>query len=186
MKRLIFLGPPGAGKGTQSQIVAQELGLAHISTGDILRAAVANQTALGQEAKGFMDRGELVPDELVLGLVRERLTEPDAQVGWILDGFPRNIHQAEALDRLLASIGQSPDHAINLDVRDEVLVDRMLQRGRKDDAEAVIRRRLEVYREQTEPLIAYFKGLNQLVTVDGDDAVDRVTTRLKAAIAAPA
>jgi adenylate kinase len=184
VKRLIFLGPPGAGKGTQSQIVAQELGLAHISTGDILRAAVANQTALGQQAKDFMDRGELVPDELVLGLVRERLGEADAQVGWILDGFPRNTHQAEALDRLLASIGQTPDCAINLDVRDEVLIERMLQRGRKDDAEDVIRRRLEVYREQTEPLIGYFKGLNQLVSVDGDGAVDQVTSRLKDAVSA--
>ncbi len=182
MSRIVFLGPPGAGKGTQAVVVAERLGVPHISTGDILRAAVANQTPLGQEAEGYMSRGELVPDSLVLGLVRERLQQPDTAGGWILDGFPRNTAQAEELGTMLAAIGQTCQHAVNLEVADDLLVERLLARGRADDNEAVIRRRLEVYREQTEPLIAHYEGKQLLRSIDGVGEVDQVTERIMAAL----
>lgn len=182
MKRLIFLGPPGAGKGTQASVVAQGGSIAHISTGDILRSAVKAQTELGKQADAYMSRGDLVPDELVLGLVKERLQEADAQNGWILDGFPRNAEQAKALDLLLAEIGQSPDFAVNFDVPDEVLVQRLLSRGRKDDTEAVIRHRLNIYREKTAPLIDFYQSREKLVSVNGDAEVDAVTQHLTALI----
>lgn len=182
MARLIFLGPPGAGKGTQAVVVATQLQLAHISTGDLLRAAVAQQTPLGLEAQGYMSRGELVPDSLVLGLVRDRLQQPDTANGWILDGFPRNRSQAEDLNALLAEIGQRIEQAVNLDVPDEVIIERMLARGRADDNESVIRRRLEVYREQTAPLIDFFRDRQQLLEIDGNAAVEAVTERLVSAL----
>lgn len=182
MTRLIFLGPPGAGKGTQSVVVAEQLQLVHISTGDLLRAAVAQETPLGMEAKGYMDRGELVPDSLVLGLVRDRLQQPDITNGWILDGFPRNRSQAEALDSLLIDMGQRYERAVNIDVPDEVIVERMLARGRADDNETVIRRRLEVYREQTAPLIDFFSDRQQLLNIDGNAEVEVVTQRLVSAL----
>ena len=152
MARLIFLGPPGAGKGTQAKLLADSHNIPHISTGDILRAAVSRQTNLGVKAQEYMDRGELVPDQLVIDLIRERLGQPDAQLGWILDGYPRTVVQADSLDGLLVELSQTCDRAINFDVPDETLIERMLSRGRKDDNEGVIRRRLEVYREQTAPL----------------------------------
>ena len=137
--RLIFLGPPGAGKGTQAQIVAKWLSIPHISTGDILRAAVKNETELGLKAKSHMDAGNLVPDDLILGMIRERLNEPDAKAGWILDGFPRTVAQAQELDKMLVAMGQSFDHILNLEVPDEILVARLLSRGqeqgRSDDTE---------------------------------------------------
>lgn len=179
MKRLIFLGPPGAGKGTQAVGLAQEARVAHLSTGDILRAAVQEKTPLGEQAAAFMSRGDLVPDELVLGLVKARLTESDAQGGWILDGFPRNAAQAEALDVLLAGIGQSSDCTVNFEVPDDVLLERLLQRGRQDDTEAVIRHRLEVYRVQTAPLIEFYKSRNKLLSIDGDADVETVATSLR-------
>jgi adenylate kinase len=146
--RLIFLGPPGAGKGTQAYALAQAQQIPHISTGDILRAAVALKTELGQKAQGYMDKGELVPDHLILELVRDRLGYDDIKAGWILDGFPRTVAQATFLDDLLDDMQQSCDWVINFDVPDEVLVARLLGRGRKDDTEDVIRNRLAVYREQ--------------------------------------
>jgi adenylate kinase len=182
VKRLIFLGPPGAGKGTQAAVVAKDRQIAHISTGDILRSAVAAKTDLGQQADAYMSRGDLVPDELVLGLVQQRLQESDAQAGWILDGFPRNAAQAEALDVLLAEISQSPDHAVNFDVPDEILVARILERGqaqgRKDDTEAVVRHRLTIYRDQTAPLIDFYRSVGKLVSVNGDAPVEVVTHHL--------
>lgn len=180
--RLIFLGPPGAGKGTQAQRLAEACSLPHISTGDILRSAVAAQTSLGQEAKGFMDRGELVPDRLILDLVKERLQADDTKSGWILDGFPRNVSQAQFLSDLLTEIGQSLDHTINFDVPDDIIVSRMLERGRKDDNETTIRRRLEVYREETEPLISFYHSRNCLVPVDGSLSIDSVAKQLEAAL----
>ena len=182
MAKFIFLGPPGAGKGTQAAIVAQELNLAHISTGEILRSAVAEQTPLGVEAQGFMARGELVPDALVLNLVKERLSCLNGSAGWILDGFPRNTFQAEALDILLQAIGQPSDRAINLDVPDEVLIQRLLGRGRPDDTESVIRTRLQVYREQTAPLIHFYTDRQHLISVSGNSTVEEVTQRLKSAL----
>jgi adenylate kinase len=186
MGRLIFLGAPGAGKGTQAKILADAHSIPHISTGDILRAAVANQTALGLKAKAFMEAGELVPDTLVIDLIRERLQEPDAQTGWILDGFPRNVAQAGFLDTLLAELDQECDQAINLAVPEEALVSRLLSRwaaeSRSDDNEATIRRRLEVYTEQTAPLIAFYDAKQKLVTVNGDQPLEAVTAALQAIV----
>jgi adenylate kinase len=176
--RLIFLGPPGAGKGTQAKILADLNHIPHISTGDILRAAVAEQTTLGLQAQTYMDRGDLVPDQLVIGLIEERLAQSDAHSGWILDGFPRNVPQAIALGDLLVEMHQECDQVVNLDVADETLVRRMLGRGRKDDNEETIRRRLEVYREQTAPLIDFYQARQKLVTVDGDQTMEAVTTAL--------
>lgn len=178
MTRLIFLGPPGAGKGTQAQMLCQSYDVPHISTGDILRAAVKEKTDLGLKAEGFMKAGELVPDDLILGLIRERLSKEDTANGWLLDGFPRNVEQAEFLNALLEEIGQSCDVVINLEVPDDVLVERLLDRGRVDDKEDVIRNRLEVYREQTEPLIELYTGRNQLQSVNGDQELTLVTDEL--------
>lgn len=178
MTRLIFLGPPGAGKGTQAKVLADLGQIPHISTGDILRAAVSAQTALGIKAKNFMDQGELVPDDLVVDLIQERLSQPDAQPGWILDGFPRNVVQAQALDDLLTTMQQGYDRVINLDVPDEIIVQRMLSRGRQDDNEETIRRRLEVYREQTEPLIDFYDQRHKLTTINGAQPMTAVTAAL--------
>jgi len=175
--RLIFLGPPGAGKGTQAQILANALKVPHISTGDILRAAVSDKTELGLKAQSYMDRGELVPDQLVLDLIRERLAQEDVHAGWILDGFPRNVAQAIELNTVLQEITQVFDRVINFNVPDEALVVRLLARGRKDDNETVIRRRLEVYREQTAPLIDFYQ--QQLITVDGNLPMEQVTDSLR-------
>lgn len=179
MTRLIFLGPPGAGKGTQAKALSGMCNVPHISTGDILRAAVKAKTELGQKAEGYMSAGELVPDDLILDLIRERLSENDTATGWLLDGFPRNVEQAEFLNKLLAEISQTCDVVINLEVPDDELVTRMLSRGRADDKETVIRNRLEVYREQTEPLIDLYKGSGQLRSVDGNQEMQRVTEALQ-------
>lgn len=151
----------------------------HISTGEILRAAVAGQTDLGIKAKGYMDRGELVPDQLVIDLIRERLGESDAKAGWILDGYPRNVAQADSLSELVTALNQTLDCVVNLDVPDEILVERLLNRGRKDDNEEVIRRRLEVYREQTAPLIEYYESHQNLTTINGSRSMEEVTADLK-------
>ncbi|WP_448598026.1 adenylate kinase [Thermoleptolyngbya sp.] len=179
MARLIFLGPPGAGKGTQAAELAAASAIPHVSTGDILRAAVAGGTELGQKAQSYMDRGELVPDALILDLVRDRLSQSDAQAGWILDGFPRNVEQAKFLDALLAEIGQSCDCVVNLEVPDEVLVTRLLGRGRADDNEEVIRTRLAVYRSQTAPLIDFYRDRQQLVSIDGNQSIEHVGMALR-------
>ncbi|BAU42172.1 adenylate kinase [Leptolyngbya sp. O-77] len=147
--------------------------------GDILRAAVASGTELGQKAQSYMDRGELVPDALILDLVRDRLSQPDAQEGWILDGFPRNVEQAKFLDELLAEIEQSCDCVVNLEVPDEVLVARLLGRGRTDDNEEVIRTRLAVYRNQTAPLIDFYRDRQQLVSIDGNQSIEHVGAALR-------
>lgn len=183
MTRSILLGPPGSGKGTQAERLASLYQIPHISTGDLLREAVANQTELGRKAKEYMDSGNLVPDETIIGMVRDRLDQADAKAGWILDGFPRSVSQAEFLDKLLQEISQELDIAINLDVADDIVVSRMLGRGRADDNEETIRRRLEVYREQTAPTIDYYSDRDKLVSVDGDRDIDEVTAALQAAIA---
>ncbi|NMF82262.1 adenylate kinase [Nodosilinea sp. P-1105] len=179
MTRLIFMGPPGAGKGTQAKMLSEDMGVPHISTGDILRAAVAEGTSLGQKAEVYMNAGELVPDELMLGLIRERLDQPDAQQGWILDGFPRTVPQAEFLNQLLDDIKQPFDFAVNLDVTDEVIIARLLKRGRQDDDESVIRHRLDVYRQQTEPLIDFYRSRQRLVSINGNQTMESVQANLK-------
>lgn len=182
MVRLILFGPPGAGKGTQAQTLAQCWKIPHISTGDILRSAVADKTDLGVKAQAHMEQGELVPDQLVIAMIQERLSQVDAQLGWILDGFPRNVSQAQTLDDLLQHLDQGYDLVVNLAVPDEVLVARMLNRGRKDDDETVIRRRLEVYRDQTAPLIDFYGDRQQLVNINGNMEMKAVTTAIKTAI----
>lgn len=179
MTRLIFLGPPGAGKGTQAQKVAADCNIPHISTGDILRSAVAQQTDLGQKAQSYMERGELVPDQLILDLVRERLSQTDTQPGWILDGFPRNVAQAAFLEDLLKEINQDCNQVVNFDVPDDVLIERLSSRGRQDDTEAVVRHRLEVYREQTAPLIDFYQERQKLLAIDGNQSIDTVADKIK-------
>lgn len=182
MTRLIFLGPPGAGKGTQAKALADHLQIPHISTGDILRQALKDQTPLGVKAQGYMDKGELVPDQLVQDMVEERLSQPDAIAGWILDGFPRTVVQASFLESLLSKLGQKDETVVNLDVPDDVVVGRLLERGRKDDTEEVIRRRLEVYRSETAPLIDHYKSKHRLILVNGNQSLEEVTNELSQAI----
>ncbi|MBW4579326.1 MAG: adenylate kinase [Tildeniella nuda ZEHNDER 1965/U140] len=179
MARLIFLGAPGAGKGTQAKALAAWGQIPHISTGEILRGAVSQQTTLGLKAQSYMDQGNLVPDQLVIALIKERLSQPDAEKGWILDGFPRNEAQAAFLDQLLVEIDQDYSYAVNLEVPDDVLVQRMLGRGRQDDTEAVIRRRLQVYHEQTAPLIDFYQIRHKLMSIDGNIPPETVTDKLK-------
>jgi adenylate kinase len=181
--RLIFLGPPGAGKGTQAKNLAEFLQIPHISTGDILRQAIQDQTNLGIQARGFMDKGELVPDKLVEDMVEERLKQPDAQTGWILDGFPRKVTQAKFLGELLISLHEGGEKVINLDAPDEVVIKRLLGRGRKDDTEEVIRRRLEIYRDETAPLINYYSDRQKLLTLNGNQSQEEVFSDLKNIIA---
>ncbi|NER51792.1 MAG: adenylate kinase [Symploca sp. SIO1A3] len=183
MARLIFLGPPGAGKGTQAKLLAELLQVPHISTGDILRSAITAKTPLGEKAKSYMDAGDLVPDSLILDMIRDRLNQSDAHKGWILDGFPRNVNQASFLDELLQELNQTCDYAINLEVPDEVLMSRLLERaqkeGRADDNEDTIRRRLEVYRSETAPVIGFYRDHSVLTVINGDQPVQSVTEYLK-------
>jgi adenylate kinase len=185
-RRLLLLGPPGVGKGTQAERLVERLGVPQISTGDMLRAAVAAGTPVGREARGYMDRGELVPDEVVIGVARERLSQPDAGEGFILDGFPRTVAQAEALDGLLAELGVRLEKCVALTADEDELVGRLLGRareeGRADDNEETIRTRMKVYQEQTAPLVAYYDGRGLLVRVDGMGTVDEVTERIRQAI----
>ncbi len=184
--RLILMGPPGAGKGTQATYVAQHFSIPAISTGDIFRANVDEGTPLGVEAKKFMDAGEYVPDEVTNKMVRNRIDEPDATPGFLLDGYPRTTAQVEELDGMVSFTGHKIDAAVVLTVDAEELVQRLLQRaqtdGRTDDTEAVIRRRQEVYAEQTEPLIDLYRARGVLVEVDGMGEVDEVTARIFAAL----
>jgi adenylate kinase len=177
--RLIFLGPPGAGKGTQAEKVAEIASIPHISTGEILREGISQKTDLGIKAQGYVDRGELVPDDLILDLIQDRLGHQDAHKGWILDGFPRNVSQAKFLDELLTKLDQKANFAVNFAVDDQVLIQRLLGRGRKDDNEETITRRLQVYREQTAPVLDYYAQKNELQTVNGDRSVEEVAQSLK-------
>ena len=177
--RLIFLGPPGAGKGTQAAILATELKIPHISTGDILRQAITDKTSLGTQAQTYLEAGELVPDILIMALMRERLAKSDALLGWILDGFPRNLPQAQSLDQLLKILGQSQPQVVNFRVNTESLIKRMLQRGRKDDNESVIRRRLEIYTKKTTPLISFYQKRRCLIDIDGNLTPTEVTRNLQ-------
>ncbi len=179
-QRLLFLGPPGAGKGTQAELLAERHGLLHLSTGDLLRAEVKAGTALGQEAEAVMARGELVSDALVLAIVRSRLEGHTG--GWLLDGFPRNLAQAEALDDLLAELDQRIERVLLLELEDGVLIQRLLSRGRADDNEAVIRNRLVVYQEQTAPLIDHYRQLGLLWPVEASGTVEAIAGRILAGL----
>lgn len=180
MTRVVLVGPPGAGKGTQATALSERLGVAHISTGDLFRAHVAEQTPLGQEAKRYLDSGELVPDAVTNEMVRERLAEPDVKAGFLLDGFPRNTKQAEVLGQMLAEQDSALDAVIELQVSEDVVVDRLLSRGRSDDTEDVIRRRQQVYRSETAPLLEHYADI--LITVDGVGDVDEVSSRVLEAL----
>lgn len=177
-KRLIFLGPPGAGKGTQAERLAAAAAIPHISTGEIIRGAIAQQTPLGQKAKSYVDAGDLVPDSLILDLIRERLQQPDTASGWILDGFPRNVSQAQFLDQLLGELQQAGVCVISLNVPEDVLVARLLSRQRQDDNETTIRHRLEVYHQETRPVIEFYRDRG-LHIVDGDRNPDAVGATLQ-------
>ena len=185
-RRLLLLGPPGAGKGTQARFLIEDLGIPQISTGDMLRAAVAADTPVGREAKGFMERGELVPDEVVIGVARERLAQADCKDGFILDGFPRTAAQAEALDRILEDLGFALERCIALMADADELVKRLLSRaekeGRADDNEATIRTRMSVYEEQTRPLLAHYRRQGVLREVDGEGGIEEIAGRIREAI----
>ena len=187
MTRLLLIGAPGAGKGTQAERLAATFGIPAISTGDIFRFNVKNETELGKQAKAFMDRGEYVPDSLTNDLVRDRLSHADAQPGFLLDGYPRTADQVTELDSILAAAGTELNAVVLLTAdTDEVvkrLLNRALEQGRADDTEDVIRRRLEVYEEQTAPLINIYAGRNLVVTIDGLGEVADVTNRILAALA---
>jgi adenylate kinase len=184
--RILLLGPPGSGKGTQGKLLSERLGVPAISTGDILRQAVKDGTALGREAQAIMARGELVPDELMIGLIRERIAQRDAREGFILDGFPRTVPQAEALEALLSGNGDALSAVLNFSVPEPELVERMLQRaraeGREDDRPETIRERLRVYREKTEPLIGYYKKKDLVADVAGVGTIPEITARVEAAL----
>ena len=179
---LIFLGAPGAGKGTQAEIIAKKWQIPHISTGDILREAIAGKTSLGIQAQAYVASGELVPDILVMALMRERFGQPDLKRGWILDGFPRSLSQAQALEQLLSLVRQPYPRVVYFEVSTETLVQRMLGRGRLDDNEATIRRRLEVYQAETSPLIDYYRRRHCLKVIDGNLPISEVTNRLQEAL----
>ncbi len=184
--RMLIMGPPGAGKGTQGKEVAKEFGIPEVSTGAIFRSNVANQTELGKVVSAIMEKGELVPDSVTVDLVADRLAQPDTAPGFLLDGFPRTVPQAEALDGILAKLGISLDAVLSLVVDGETLVKRMMKRaeieGRADDNEETIRRRFEVYTAETEPLLALYRERGLLVEVDGLGAVDEVHARILAAL----
>ena len=184
--RLVLLGAPGSGKGTQAAMLKAELKVPHISTGDLLRAAVKAGTPLGLKAKAVMEAGKLVSDDIVLGMLEERLAQPDADGGFILDGYPRNLAQCEALEALLARIGQPLDIAIKLKVPSELIVERIAGRaaaeGRKDDTPETVRERLRVYAEQTAPVAEHFAEIGHLRIVDGVGDVDVVFKRILAAL----
>ena len=202
---IVLLGAPGAGKGTQAAKLVEEFATPHISTGDILRAAVKNQTELGKKAKGYMDAGDLVPDSLIIDLMDERLREPDCEKGFILDGFPRTTAQAVALDDMLVRLERPLDAALLVDVDPEVIIRRLTERRcckecgyigtaadatcpkcggemyqRDDDNETTVRNRLDVYAKSTSPLIDYYKGKGLLKSIDGDRPVDTVYVDVKA------
>ncbi|MCL5677376.1 MAG: adenylate kinase [Firmicutes bacterium] len=183
---IILLGPQGSGKGTQADILVKRYGIPHIATGDILRAAMKDGTPLGRQAKVYVDRGELVPDEIMIGIVRERVAQPDCESGFILDGFPRTIPQADAFGEVLRQHGISLEAVILLEVPRDVLLERMAGRQRADDNPEAIRTRLEAYDRQTTPLVDYYGERNLLASVDGLGSPEEVAGRIEAAVTAKA
>ncbi|GGO53381.1 MULTISPECIES: adenylate kinase [Streptomyces] len=212
--RIVLVGPPGAGKGTQAAFLAKNLSIPHISTGDLFRANISQQTELGKLAKSYMDAGNLVPDEVTIGMAKDRMEQPDAENGFLLDGFPRNVSQAEALDEMLKTEGMKLDGVLDLEVPEDEVVKRIAGRRicrkdsshvfhvtyskpktdgvcdvcggelyqREDDSEDTVRKRLEVYHTQTEPIIDYYKAQGLVVTISALGKVDEVTKRAMAAL----
>ena len=189
---IILLGPPGAGKGTQAQVLVEEHGLVQLSTGDMLRAAVASGSELGQEAKAVMDAGKLMPDEIMVQIISDRISEQDCANGFILDGFPRTTAQAEALDKMLEEKGLPLDRVIEISVDDTILIDRINARvaqtpeaeRRDDDNAETLKHRLEVYHEQTAPILPYYEGRGMLKKVDGMKSIEEVSKQIGAIITA--
>tara|TARA_Y100001968_G_scaffold309032_1_gene328446 strand:- start:655 stop:1203 length:549 start_codon:yes stop_codon:yes gene_type:complete len=179
-KKLLFLGPPGAGKGTQANLYCKKYGLDHLSTGDLLRDEVSSGSVLGLKAAEIMNRGELVNDELVLSIVEGRLV--NGNNGWLLDGFPRNIHQADALKMLLEKIEQPLEAVISIKISDKFLIKRLIERGREDDNEHVITNRLKIYRDKTAPLIELYSNQGILSNIDGNADIDVVFSCIEAAL----
>ena len=186
--RIVLLGAPGSGKGTQAAILTESLDLPHISTGMLLRAAVEAGTELGRKAKSVMDRGELVSDDIMLGLIEERLGSEDAAAGFILDGYPRNLSQAGSLDDLLARIDQPLDIAIQIDVDAEQVIDRIARRadeeGRSDDSADTVRKRMQVYEERTAPVMGHYERKGLLTRVLGEGSIEEVNQRIMAVLQA--
>lgn len=182
MLKIVLLGAPGSGKGTQGAELATRYSVPQIATGDLLREAVAEDSELGRAAKAAMDAGELVSDETVIGMIRDRLTSPDAANGFILDGFPRSLAQAEELDRLLTELDRPLQRVIHLQVDNEEIVQRLTDRGRGDDTEETIRNRLAVFAAQTEPLVAYYEARGLLTPVNGSGTVEEIQERIVRAI----
>lgn len=186
--QIIFLGPPGAGKGTQAKIFLDRAGIVQISTGDILRAAVAKGTDLGKQAKSFMDKGELVPDSVVIGIIEQRIQEPDCKKGFVLDGFPRTIEQAQALDAILEKLNIGIDHVVNFEVPDDELVKRLLgraaQEGRSDDNPESIKNRLQIFKDKTQPLISYYEQKKKLRHISGLGTTTEIADKVKAVVGA--
>ena len=180
--RIVFIGPPGAGKGTQAERLTDTFGIAHLSTGDMLRAARDAQTDVGRQAEEYMSAGQLVPDDVILAIIREQLAQPDCKKGYLLDGFPRTIAQAEALDQMLAGQGTPLDVVLELQVPEEELFERLAGRGRADDKPEVIRQRLVAYRQQTEPLLEHYGKSGLLKSIDGVGTVDEIFDRAKAVL----
>ena len=176
-KHLLFLGAPGAGKGTQAEIICKTHSYLHLSTGELLRKEIEMNTILGKEVKDIINKGELVSDELVLKIVRQNLDKDNK--GWILDGFPRNLSQANSLNEVLMEINQPLDVVFYLDIPEEVLIKRLLLRGRKDDTEEIIRKRVQIYQETTKPLIEYFKDLSLLEYIDADRDLKTISSDIK-------
>ena len=177
--RLLFLGPPGAGKGTQAALLCENESLLHLSTGDLLRAEIASSSSLGVEAAEVMNRGELVSDVLVLSIVEKRLSSHSE--GWLLDGFPRNLAQAKALEGLLKKINQPITAVFCIELNDQLLIERLIARGRSDDNESVIRHRLEVYKDKTAPLVEHYKQQGLLKTIHGEGSIEDIAGRIQKA-----
>ena len=182
---LLVLGPQGAGKGTQAKRISAEYGIPHVSTGDMFRA-LDESTELGRRVKQIMDKGDLVPDEVTVAMIAERLAQPDAEAGFVLDGFPRNLAQAEALDEMLADIGRALDAILFFDVPDSVGMERALSRaeieGRSDDTPDAIARRLAVYHEQTEPIVEHYRATGKLVPLHAERTIDEVWAEIESAL----
>jgi adenylate kinase len=180
---IVLLGPPGAGKGTQAVLLAKQKNIPHISTGEIMREAVASGSELGGKVKTYLDKGELVPDQLVIDLVRGRLSRDDCKVGFLLDGFPRTVDQAKALVKMLTEIKRELTHVVDIVVADAVLVDRIQKRGaqgsgRSDDTAEMAMKRLEIYKKQTAPVSDYFRKVGKIANVDGIGSIEQVQGRI--------